>query len=374
MRKRYLHNIKRVVVKVGTSVLSQEGTGLSIDYIERFVQQIVDIKNNNKEVVLVSSGAIAAGMNTLGFSKRPVSLPELQACAAIGQGKMMKMYEDIFSSKNFHSAQVLITREDLRSRQRYLNSRNTLWTLLRYNIVPIVNENDTVAVDEIKFGDNDMLSSLVSILVEADLLIILSNVNGLYTKNPEQKDAQRINIIERIDEKIQDFAKGTKRATSVGGMTTKIKAAKVATSAGIPVIIANGSEKDILQRVVSAADVGTLFIPSPACEGSKKRWLLFSAHPVGSVIIDDGAKDVLLKKGKSLLPSGILSVAGRFDAGRVVKILDKNNSQIGIGIVSYSSDAIEKIKGARTDRIEQILGWTSGDEIIHRDNMGILRP
>ncbi len=374
MRKRYLHNIKRVVVKVGTSVLSQEGTGLSIDYIERFVQQIVDIKNNNKEVVLVSSGAIAAGMNTLGFSKRPVSLPELQACAAIGQGKMMKMYEDIFSSKNFHSAQVLITREDLRSRQRYLNSRNTLWTLLRYNIVPIVNENDTVAVDEIKFGDNDMLSSLVSILVEADLLIILSNVNGLYTKNPEQKDAQRINIIERIDEKIQDFAKGTKRATSVGGMTTKIKAAKVATSAGIPVIIANGSEKDILQKVVSAADVGTLFIPSPACEGSKKRWLLFSAHPVGSVIIDDGAKDVLLKKGKSLLPSGILSVAGRFDAGRVVKILDKNNSQIGIGIVSYSSDAIEKIKGARTDRIEQILGWTSGDEIIHRDNMGILRP
>jgi glutamate 5-kinase len=370
MRKKYLHNIRRIVVKVGTSVISSSH-GLSTEAVKGLVKQILALRATGKEIVLVSSGAIAAGMSVLGFTKRPSTLPQQQACAAIGQGRMMSVYEGLFNEQGMHTAQILLTREDIRARHRYLNSRNTLLTLLRYGIFPIVNENDTVSVDEIKFGDNDMLSSLVSVLVESDLLIILSDVKGLYTKSPEDKDAKIIGVVEGINSRIQELAKGTKRLTSVGGMASKIKAAKIATLSGIPVVIADGAEEDVLLKILSGADIGTLFVPEEKLKGSKKRWLLFGSHPVGTIIIDEGAKEALVEKGKSLLPSGILNVMGSFESGKVVGVADKNNNEIGRGIAKYSSKDIEKIKGLKTNIVDKILGFSLGPEVIHRDDMGI---
>jgi len=333
------------------------------------VREIADLNNRGMEVVLVTSGAIGAGMSRLGFSQRPITLPAKQAVAAVGQGLLMQVYEKLFSEYGQVVAQVLLTWEDLSSRGRYLNSRHTLLELLRYRVVPIVNENDTVAVDEIKFGDNDTLSALVAALVGADLLLVLSDVDGVYTADPRQNpDAQLLETITKIDE-VAGVAGGAGSTRGTGGMQTKFQAARIACRSGIPMIIAHGGRTGVIHEAVEGDQVGTLFLPETDRLKSRKQWLAFYHRPQGQVYVDDGAKRALLQAGKSLLPIGITKVEGTFDAGDLLSVIDKEGAEIGRGLTNYTSDEVELIKGRRSDAISQLLDHKDYDEVIHRDNL-----
>lgn len=365
--RRFILNARRIVIKIGTSILAP-GAHLEHKRIKELVEQVATLtKKLGMEIILVSSGAIGAGMGILKFKERPKNLPQQQACASVGQSHLMDAYDGFFKPHGLRIGQILLTRDDMEDRRRYLNARNTILTLLKYNSIPIVNENDTVSVDEIRFGDNDLLSALVSNMVNADLLIILSDVDGLYIR---QKS--KIDVVKRITPEIERIAEGTTKVSSMGGMSTKIEAAKIVMRSGIPLIIADGTVKDILIRVIRGEKIGTLFVPSRDRISARKRWLAFTSNVKGFLLIDEGAKNALLREHRSLLSSGIVKVGGNFKEGDLISIMDKAKREIGRGLTNYSSDDIGKIKGLRTSRIENVLGWKNYDEVIHRDNMVIL--
>jgi len=335
LRQQSLAKVRRLVIKVGSGVV---GSGVA-----PLIAQIAGLRHDGREVILVSSGAIAAGMGVLGLKQRPKALSQLQACAAIGQGKLMAGYDNAFGQHGLHVAQVLLTHDDLRSRQRHLNARNTLLQLLHDGVVPVINENDTVAVEEIKFGDNDRLSALVATLVDADLLVILSHVEGLL-----DGEKLRLPAVPVITRAIEALAGGTDRVTSVGGMKSKIEAARIVTRAGIPLVIADGERAGVLPGILASEDIGTIFLPRAGRLESRKRWIAFFQHPAGKLIVDDGAKRALCDAGKSLLAKGVVRREGTCNAGDVVSICGPDGAEFARGL-------------AQAD-----------DVIVHRDDLVIL--
>ncbi|WP_314024868.1 glutamate 5-kinase [Filifactor alocis] len=359
---------KRVVVKLGSSSLTYENGKLNLIQIEQLVRQIADLKNQGHDVLVVSSGAISAGMGYLNYSKRPKTLPEKQACAAIGQGKLLHLYEKLFCEYGYSVGQILLTKEDFADRERFLNSRSVLNELLSKNIIPIINENDAVVVSEIKFGDNDTLSALVSTLIEADLLIILSDIDGLFDKNPQvHKDAKLIEYVEKIDSKIESLAGDSISNVGTGGMRTKINAAKIATRSGISVIIAKSNKQNVLNCILNGQKIGTFFVEEPHQLKLRKSWIAYNARGRGQIVIDLGAYQAI-ENNKSLLPSGIIEVRGEFRKGDVVDILFENKI-IGRGLTYFDYDALNKIKGKHSEEIEDIIGTKDYDEVIHKDNL-----
>ena len=326
--------------------------------MEQLIGQIAGQRKAGKEMVLVSSGAVGAGMGALGYQKRPGELAELQACAAVGQTRLMAIYEKFFAQFQLQVAQVLLTHDDLEHHERHLNARNTLVTLLKHGVVPIINENDAVSFTEIKFGDNDRLSALVASLLPADLLVILTTVDGVI-ENFGKANPKTIPVIEQIDSAVEKIGGGTDSATAVGGMASKIQAAKIAVRSGIPLVIASGKKKNVLARVVAGEEEGTLFVAQPAKLQGRKRWIAFFHHPKGALFVDDGAKKALRESGKSLLPPGVARCEGNFDAGEVVRICDLDGMEFARGIAEFGSTEITSRKLQRV-------------EVVHRDNLVIL--
>lgn len=367
MKVRLAIKPKRLVVKVGTRILTtSKNYRLNKAWIKSLTRQIAALTKKNIEVILVTSGAIGAGMGMLKAQSRPKQLPRLQAAAAIGQSQLMKIYDTFFKTHGLLTAQILLTREDLSNRKRYLNAKNTLFTLLAEKVVPIINENDTVSVDEIKFGDNDRLSSLVASLVQADLLVILSDVEGLFRKKSV------VSVVEKIDSGIEGLAKGSKSKLGTGGMASKIEAAKICCASGIACVIANGKVPEVLLKILDGQEIGTLFLPQKGQLVAKKRWIGFSARIAGQILVDEGAKGALVSRKKSLLPKGIVKVHGSFVAGDTVSISDAQGQEFARGLTNYSSQELAKIKGQKTDRIKLTLGYKYYDEVVHRDNLVIL--
>ncbi|MEI6084136.1 MAG: glutamate 5-kinase [Verrucomicrobiota bacterium] len=337
LRREILGDVRRVVVKFGTGLLTDDQNRLAVPAIERLARQVAALRKQGQEVVLVTSGAIAAGMGALGFAQRPKLLPELQAAAAIGQGKLMALYGDVFGKLNLHVAQILLTHDDLKSRARHLSARKTLDTLLARGIVPIINENDTVAVEEIKFGDNDRLGALTATLIDADLLIILSHVDGLL-----DRAKQLVPVVPEITREIEALAGGTDRVTSVGGMKSKIDAAKICTRAGIPLIIAHGDRADAITSVVAGEDLGTIFLPKTGKLESRKRWIAFFQKPAGILVVDDGARVALCAGGKSLLAKGVIRTEGKFTTDDVVSIHDATGNEFARGLIRAGSVLVHR--------------------------------
>ncbi|MBI5194515.1 MAG: glutamate 5-kinase [Nitrospirae bacterium] len=373
MRISVLKDVKRIVIKIGSRVLASTGSGLNSRRIKRIAREIGELHHRGFEVVIVSSGAVVAGMNELGLTKKPREIPLKQAAASIGQSKLIQMYEKMFRAFDIKVAQILLTRDDIADRKRFLNSRNTLLTLLSYKVVPVINENDTVAVDEIKFGDNDLLSGLVTNVVDADLLIIMSDVEGLFTANPSlHKDAVLIPVVKEIDRNIEDIAGGSTTIEGTGGMTSKVETAKRVSEYGIPTVIMNGNAAGLLNRLFTGFEVGTLFLPKESRLTSRKHWIAHALPASGRLILDNGARDALLKRGKSLLPSGITAVAGEFEAGDAVSCEDEGGKVFAKGLTNYNSRELIRIIGKKTSEIPAILGYKDYDEVIHRDNLVIV--
>ncbi len=373
-RKKIIKNAKRMVLKIGSAVLvGHDEDGLNDAVFIDIARDISEIKRSGKDIVLVTSGAIAVGMKKMGLKRKPKSIPEKQAIAALGQSSLMTLYEGAFGPLGLKVAQVLLTHDDLADRKRFLNARNTLLTLFAYDIIPIVNENDTVAVDEIKFGDNDNLAALVTNLVEADLLIMLTDIDGLFDRDPrKEKEARLVPVVDDVDHIILDWASKANSLYGTGGMLSKVQAARQAAHFGVPTLVANGKRKGAVKRVLSGVEEGTIFLPKEDRLTSRKHWIAFSAKPSGRVFVDDGAMAALVKKGKSLLPSGIIKVDGRFDTGEVVHCVDRSGREFARGISNYNSSEIERIKGVKTTEIGKVLGYKYYDEVINRDNLVVL--
>ncbi|MDF2928280.1 MAG: Glutamate 5-kinase [Anaerospora sp.] len=358
---------KRIVVKVGTSTLSHSTGKLNFQRIERLVRELADLANQGKEIILVTSGAVSAGMDRLGLKEKPKTIPEKQAAAAVGQGILLHTYEKIFGEYGQIVAQVLLTREDSVNRKRYANSRNTLLTLLSMGVIPIINENDAVAVDELKIGDNDTLSAMVASIVDADLLIILSDVEGVFTANPQSDPtAALIPEIGDITPEIEDLAGGPGSMRGTGGMYTKIQAAKIAVNSGVVMVIASGFRDGVVREVLSGSNVGTLFLSKESRLHIRKRWLAFGARIRGSVIVDKGCEQAIITTGSSLLPAGITTVDGDFEQGSTIRVLTAEGREIARGVVNYGADDVRKIAGIQTQDIIDKLGSKLYDEIIHR--------
>jgi glutamate 5-kinase len=371
MERKELAKAKRIVIKVGTSSLT---TNYRLDpaKVEKLTTEIVALKQQGKEVILVTSGAIGAGIGKLDLKQRPRDMKVLQATAAVGQNILMSTYDHYFAEHGQTIAQILLTHGAFFNRQRYLNLRNTLSTLLKFGVIPIINENDTVAVDEIKLGDNDNLSALVASNLGADLLIILTDTEGLYTHNPQRdKNAQLIPVVTEITPEIEQTA-GKGRKAGVGGMTTKLQAAKVVMQAGIPLVIANSREERILLRILEGERIGTLFLPEKKAMNGRRHWIGFAATPKGKIMVDDGAKRALIENGVSLLASGITGVEKTFKSGETVSIVDAEGVEFARGISNYASSEIELIKGAQSREIKQILGRKGYTEVVYRGNMVLL--
>lgn len=368
----FIKDVKRLVIKVGSGVITGEN-GLNSRIINSLAKEICQLKQQGKEVIVVSSGAISAGMKKIGLKRRPSSISHQQALASVGQSTLMNSYEKAFGREGEKVAQILITRDDLNHRGRYLNARNTIFTLLSWNVIPIINENDTVVVDEIKFGDNDNLSAMITDLTESQLLINLTDIDGLYDKDPRiHPDAKKIDVVEKIDKRIMNFASKIPGFLGTGGMASKIMAAKKVNLAGVPVIIANGKKRDIIGRIFNGEEEGTVFMPEPKTICTRKRWIAFTRSIRGELVVDTGAETAILSRGKSLLPSGIKEVNGRFSMGDSVAILNDKGIRIAVGITNYSSQEVNKIKGLKTSMIEKALGYKHDDEVIHRDNLVII--
>jgi len=358
VRSALLKDVTRIVVKLGTGVLTDSRKQPDLGQMEPLVAQVARQRQAGKEIVLVSSGAVGAGMGALGHQKRPNDLAELQACAAVGQSRLMAIYEKLFGAFGLAVAQILLTHDDLQHHERHLNARNTLVTLLDHGVVPIINENDVISFTELKFGDNDKLSALVASLLPADLLVILTTVDGVI-ENFGKANPKTISTIERIDAAVEKMAGGTDSATAVGGMASKIEAARIAIRSGIPLVIASGKKKQALARIVSGEEEGTLFVPQPAKLQGRKRWIAFFHHPKGALFVDEGAKKALRESGKSLLPPGVARCEGEFDSGEVVRICDLNGTEFARGIAGFAS---AEIKARQLKRVE----------VVHRDNLVIL--
>ncbi|MFH1753399.1 MAG: glutamate 5-kinase [Candidatus Omnitrophota bacterium] len=363
----------RILVKIGTGVITSSGNALDKRKIEGLLSQIVKIMDRGIEILIVTSGAIGAGMGVLKKCARPQSLPELQACAAIGQNKLMNMYDAYLKSKGYVGAQILLTQDDLTDRKRYLNAKNTISTLVEEGVIPIINENDTVSTEEIKFGDNDRLSSLVANLAEADLLVMLSTVEGLCEYDRVKKIPLRcIGIVDKITREIEDLAISQKSKTGMGGMVSKLQAAKIATSSGIPCVIANGNKKDILLNIVDGKRAGTLFLAGRESMSARKHWIAYTSKPKGTIKVDKGAREALEKGNKSLLASGVTEESGKFDIGDVVSLVDESDEEFARGLTNFSWLEVKKIKGLKSSQIKEALGYKYYDEIVHRDNLVIL--
>lgn len=365
----HLRHAKTIVIKIGTIILKSRGESFSNKEHARVCREIYALIQKGYQPVLVSSGAIALGMKSCGFKKRPKEMPLLQACAAIGQGKLMHAYETFFSKKKVHTAQILLTRDGLEVRNRFLCVRNTLEALLKLNILPIVNENDTVAVEEIAFGDNDILSVHVAQLVGADLLINLSDAEGFMLRDGTR--VREVTSEREIDEKLLMHLVDKKREETVGGMRAKLKAARVAMRLGIPFMIVNGHKPKILRDVMSGKDVGTLFIAPGTREDHRKKWIAFSATRHGVIVIDDGACQALRVGKKSLLPGGIIKIKGDFGEGKVVDIETAEGKAVGRGVTYYGSRDLVRIAGKKTSQIQDVLGKKCRDEVIHRNDLVI---
>ncbi|MBC2696430.1 MAG: glutamate 5-kinase [Desulfobacteraceae bacterium] len=363
---------KRIVVKVGSGVLTEDN-GLNLKALGSISKQICQLADRGLEIILVSSGAMALGTKKIGFSKRPDEIPKRQAIAAVGQAGLIMEYEKSFARYNKKVAQILLTRDDLINRKRYLNARNTLCTLLSWHVIPIINENDTVVVEEIKFGDNDNLSAMITLLMDADILINLTDIDGLYTKDPRKnQDAEHISVVTTIKKDIEKYATDIPGPLGTGGMLSKIIAAKKVTAAGIPMLIARGEKHDILIKLFAGKEHGTFFIPKKEKLANRKCWIAFTLKPKGTIMIDDGAAAAILKSGKSLLPSGIVRVEGEFIMGDAVEFRKENNDEIlGTGLVNYCASDIRKIMGLKSGKIKKYLGHKSYDEVIHRNNLAI---
>ncbi|MBU1862424.1 MAG: glutamate 5-kinase [Candidatus Omnitrophica bacterium] len=373
MREQIIKNVKRIVVKVGSSILTTDAGYLSSQRVGKIVSDIVCLmKTHQKEVILVSSGAIACGMSILKLKRRPHDLSTLQAAAAIGQGKLMNIYEKFFSQEGYHSAQILLTIDGLHHRTRYLNARNTVNSLLQLGAIPIVNENDTVATEEIRFGDNDNLSAQVAMMTNADLLIILSDVDGFSVKHGRRHSV--LSTVDTIDESLKDHLHTVEGGTTVGGMKSKLETAFFMMKLGLPTIIANGSRKDILTSLIRGEEKGTIFLPSKKRQASKKSWLAFTANlsTTGTIVVDEGAYRALVERGKSLLASGITAIKGEYTFGDAVKIVNHQGKEFAKGITNFSHTDLALIKGQKTVFIKEQFGASGYDEVIHRDNMIIL--
>lgn len=365
--------MKRLVIKIGSNILTSEDNGLDLERIQSIADDISSVRDSGCEVVVVSSGAVAAGMKKLELKEKPRDIVLKQASAAVGQSSLMWAYEKCFNTHGKKVAQILLTRDDFADRKRYINSRNTVITLLSYEVVPIINENDTVATDEIRFGDNDHLASLVAGLIDAERLIILSDVEGLFTDDPRKNPGARlIEIVETITPELEEMAGGSGSAVGTGGMFSKLLAAKRTVHHGITVNIINGRTKGVISSLLKGVRHGTEFRPQETRLSSKKGWIAYACRTKGSITIDDGAAKALTQGGKSLLPSGIVSLSGSFEAGDAVYCIDAKGSRIAKGLANYSSSEIEKIKGKKTSEIESILGYRYSDEVIHRDNLALL--
>jgi len=372
-RLELLRPVKRVVVKVGSGVLTTK-EGLNKRAINDLTNDICGLKRNGIEVILVSSGAIASGLTKMGLARRPESISHQQAVAAIGQSTLMMVYEKAFGRHGQRVAQILITRDDLHHRRRYLNARNTLFTLLSWKIIPIINENDTVVVDEIKFGDNDNLSAMVTNLTDSQLLINLTDIDGLFDKDPRgHKDARPISVVEKVNKEVMMYASSIPGFLGTGGMAAKIRAAQKVALTGAPTIIANGLKRGILKSIFKGKEEGTLFMPRDVALCSRKHWIAFTRSPKGEILVDRGAEAAVLKRGKSLLPSGIKEVRGKFSLGDSVVLLNEDEKELAVGMVNYDASDIKKIMGLKSKEIESRLGFKHDDEVIHRDNLVLTR-
>lgn len=358
MSRELLKNANRIVVKLGTGVLTDARKRPDIAQMKQLVSQMAELRKAGKEVVLVTSGAVGSGMGVLGFEKRPTELAAQQACAAVGQSRLMATYEKLFGEFSINVAQVLVTHDDLQHHERHLNARNTLVSLLKFGVVPIINENDAVSFTELKFGDNDKLSALVAALLPADLLVILTTVDGVI-ENFGKPNARVLPTIEKIDATLEDMAGGTTSETAVGGMSSKIQAAKIVARSGLPLVIAPGRNEKVLSMIMRGEQAGTLFIPRKTKLPGRKRWIAFFHSPHGTIYVDEGCKQALREKGRSLLPPGVKRCEGRFSAGEVVRVCDMNGTEFARGISFFNSDALKTGDLPRT-------------EVIHRDNLVIL--
>lgn len=369
-----LKKAKRIVIKVGTSTITYANGKRNFSQIDRLASEISDLQNQGKEMILVTSGAVAVGVDRMGLPGKPKTIPGKQAAAAVGQGVLMHTYEKFFADYGQIVAQVLITKTEAIDRHRYTNTRNTFMELMRQRVIPIVNENDVVALDELKIGDNDNMSALVAGIVDADLVIILSDVDGLYTANPQtHPDAVIVPEVAEITPEIEASAGGVGSARGTGGMATKIQAAKAATSSGIHLVIASGTEKNAITRVLQGEELGTLFVSRENRLQFRKRWLAFGAKIAGSIVVDDGCAKAIRKAGGcSILPAGVFAVQGEFLPGSTVSVIDKDAHELARGLVHYSSAELEQIKGCNSGEIANILGHKNFDEVIHRDDLVIL--
>jgi glutamate 5-kinase len=360
-----------LVVKVGTRVLTRPDAQLDEGQIENLAEQIHQVMNTGRKVVLVSSGAVGAGMGRLGLTSRPADLAHLQAVAAVGQSILVEAYERALHKFGLHAAQVLLTAEDMEHRTRYLNARNTLLTLLELGAVPIINENDTIAVEELQtaFGDNDRLAAIVTNLIRAPLLVLLSDVEGLFDGDPREPGKQVITTVDQLDESILGLARDKLGGLSKGGMTSKLEAARLATTGGENVIIAYGRNPQILSKILAGESVGTLFLAQGQSVAARKRWIGLTVKPRGRLLLDAGAREAIEKKGKSLLAIGIVDAEGEFVKGDVVALRDPDGREFARGLTNFSAAEIHRIKGQKTQRIAEVLGYRPYDEVIHRDNM-----
>ena len=373
LRQTLFDKARRIVVKVGSAVLTDEN-GIAHEVVRNIVREICFLQKSGREVILVSSGAVAAGMKKITYSKTSrLGMKEKQALAAIGQSALMQIYEDHFTSFDRTIAQVLLTHSDLALRERYLNIRNTLLTLLKLDVIPVINENDTVCVEELRFGDNDTLGAYICNLIEADMFICLTDVNGLYNSNPETDPlAEPIYTVTEITDEVEAMVHNVKSSLGSGGMLSKIKAAKIVSSGGGSSFIGPGRQPEILQNLFSGKLIGTFFLPHRDSINSRKRWIATVLKPQGKLMLDDGAVQALTKRGKSLLPSGVKRIVGHFGVGDPVHCCNETGEIIAIGLINYSAEDTEKIKGVHTSEIESILGYKDNDEILHRDNLVIL--
>lgn len=365
--------MKRLVIKIGSNILTSGDNGLDLERIQSIADDISTVTGAGFEAVVVSSGAVAAGMKKLGLKEKPRDIILKQASAAVGQSSLMWAYEKSFNTHGKKVAQILLTRDDFTDRKRYINSRNTLISLLAHEVIPVINENDTVATDEIRFGDNDHLASLVAGLIDAERLIILSDVDGLFSDDPVRNPGARlIEVVEKITPEMEEKAGGAGSVVGTGGMFSKLLAAKRAVRHGITVNIINGRKKSAISSLLEGVRHGTEFRPEETRLSSKKGWIAYACRTKGSIIIDDGAVKALTRGGKSLLPSGIVSFTGSFEAGDAVYCIDSRGARVAKGLANYSSSEVEKIKGKKTSEIEGILGYRYSDEVIHRDNLVLL--
>jgi glutamate 5-kinase len=364
---------KRVVIKIGSSLLTAGGQGLNKLAIKAWVEQMAALRQQGIEVVLVSSGAVAEGMIRLGLKQRPKTLHELQAAAAVGQMGLVRVFENKFQQHNLHAAQILLTHDDLSNRQRYLNARSTLLTLLQFGVIPVINENDTVATDEIRFGDNDTLGALVTNLVEADLLILLTDQIGLFDADPGiNPQAKLIEEAHVSDSVLDEVAGGSRSGLGRGGMFTKVRAARLAARSGASTVIASGHLENVISTVMAGENVGTYLLPTIAPLAARKQWLAGQLQVKGRLVLDAGAVKVLTQQGKSLLAVGVKNVEGRFERGDLVSCIDLNGLEVARGLVNYGTMDCTKIVGKPSSEFESILGYSDDAELIHRDNMVII--